>query len=177
MKFCPYYFQRSRILGQCLPGIDFGLFSFTWIHIISRPESRHIPVTYGNRYISLSDRLRAAVSSYYGSIIIVLQIIAGRVPDLPSDTYVYRCVWSRPPFPVTAIGSAASCKSMSWNTWYEIFKVRGKDRDSPLVITGDLIRLRKYWRQIDEILQFATPTKSSKFYKRFTYIFSQKDIV
>ena len=26
MKFCPYYFQRSRILGQSLPEIDFAMF-------------------------------------------------------------------------------------------------------------------------------------------------------
>ena len=54
MKFCPYYFQRSRILGQSLPEIDFDIFTFIWIHIISRPESGHIPVTYGVRYISLA---------------------------------------------------------------------------------------------------------------------------
>ena len=52
--FCPYYFQRSRILGQSLPEIDFDIFTFIWIHIISRPESGHIPVTYGDRYISLT---------------------------------------------------------------------------------------------------------------------------
>ena len=143
MKFCTYYFQRSRILGQSLPEIDFDIFTFIWIHIISRPESGHIPVTYGDRYISLtgsvaSRRLKLLRKYHYH-----LTDHRRRVPDLPSDTYVYRCVWAVPPFPVTAIGSAASCKNKSWNTWYEVFKVR-MDKMCPLHNTGLRVECVKY---------------------------------
>ena len=92
MKFCPYYFPRSRILGQSLPEIDFGMFHL-FGSILSHALNRGIfqsPMALGT--YPWWNRLQAAASSYCGSIIIVLQIIAGRVPDLPSDTYVYRCV-------------------------------------------------------------------------------------
>ena len=66
---------------------------FIVIHIISRPESGHIPVTYGKKiHIPCGIGCKPPHQAICGSIIIIFQIIAGNMPKLPSDTYIYRYV-------------------------------------------------------------------------------------
>lgn len=54
IKFCPYYFQRSRIFGQSLPEIDFGMFHL-FGSILSHALNQGIfQLPMANRYISLA---------------------------------------------------------------------------------------------------------------------------